>query len=327
MASGANFFLNKTLGKDFMESLEKFELYKPGTRTVVDHEELRTALQIVPRTVLALLIKELTPMAIGDNKDIELQVEGGATLNAQKHERDVYTGNIKQGSKIIVDFVNRSIPGIGLVVMSTFELYDVNQLSENMSSSNDHKMDDKVQKLVDERLALHDLIGKVIDKKLMEREAIDKLVLMKLTDAVVKEKKVSEITKIHQEGTPQTDEYFRGMTNGMKVAESVLTEEEPSFVEPMKKGSKKLQEFIELRKTKKNEFSIQMAKGETVDCPDCGKHIFNGSIFSGCVCLGEDREKKVFIKKTEQGIKVRFGKGWDAENIEMLLDTLRKKRD
>jgi hypothetical protein len=320
MASGANFFLKKTLGKDYMESLQKFELYKPGTRTVVDHEELRTALQIVPRTVMALVIKELTPMAIGENKEFDLPVEGGAILNAQKHERDVYSGEIRQGSKLIVQFVNRAIPGVGLVIMSAFELYDVNQLSENMSSGNTD-IDAKVQKLVDERIALHDLIGKVIDKKLMEREAVDKLVLLKLTD------KVSEITKIQQESTPQSDQYFRGMTNGMKVVESVVTGKEPEFVEPMKKGHEKLKKFIELRKSKKNEFSIEMAKGETVECPDCGKHIFDGSIFSGCICLGEDREKKVFIKKTEQGIKVRFGKGWDAENIEMLLDTLRKKRD
>lgn len=96
----------------------------------------------------------------------------------------------------------------------------------------------------------------------------------------------------------------------------------------MASGALKLKEFIESRKKKnKPEFSVQLSKGETVDCPDCGKNIFNGSVFAGCICLGDDRERKVFIKKTEEGIKVRFSKGWDADNIEMLLSTLRNKRD
>jgi hypothetical protein len=319
----------KTLGKDFLESLQKFELYKPGTRTVVDHEELRTALQIVPRTVMALLIKELTPMNIGENKDIFLPVEEECMMNVQKHERDVYSGEIRKGSKIIVEFKNRAIPGIGLVIMSAFELYDVNQLADNMNNSSE-ELDSKIQRLVDERLELHDLIGKVVDKKILQREAVSKLVLRKLTDAVEESKKIkqlSEITQVQQESTATAKEpYFDGMTNGMKLAESIMTGKEPEFIE-VSKGSEKLKKFIELRKTKKPEFSIQMSKGETVDCPDCGKNIFDGSVFSGCICLGDDREKKVFIKKTEEGIKVRFGKGWDIDNIEMLLSTLRKKRD
>jgi len=36
-------------------------------------------------------------------------------------------------------------------------------------------------------------------------------------------------------------------------------------------------------------------------------------------------ERKVFIKKTESGVNVRFSKGWDEENISMLLEVLRSK--
>ena len=86
--------------------------------------------------------------------------------------------------------------------------------------------------------------------------------------------------------------------------------------------------FLDERKKKleKKEYAVEMVKGEHVSCPDCGQNIFNGEVFSGCVCLGDDMEKKIYLTKTETGVKVRFGKGWDIENIEMLLDVMRRKR-
>lgn len=289
MSSGADFFLKKTLGDDFFESLQKFELWKPGTRTVLDHEEIKTALQIVPRTVMAMLVKELTPMNVGETKDIPLMVAKDAILKVSKHERDVYSGVIEQENKVVVDFKYRSLPGVGLIIMSAFELYDTENLSKPTPGQEGYTADfgARVQAKIDERLALHDLIGKVVDKKIMEKDAIDKLVLIKLTEAM----------------TPQ----------------------EPEDNTP-KKRALPLKEFLESRKLKKNEYSITMAKGEIVDCPDCHQNIFNGDVFAGCICLGDDMDRKVYIKKTEEGIKVRFGRGWDIENMEMLLEVLRSKR-
>ncbi len=336
MASGADYFLSKTLGEDFLESLEKVELWKPGTKSTTDHEEIRTALQIVPRTVMAILIRELATLEVGQNKAIQLFVASNATLYVTKHERDVYSGEIVQGSRKLTEFKFRSLPGIGLVIMSTFELYDM----ENLINSPIRPIPDntppiqedasaKVQKMIDERLALHDLIGQVVDKKIMEKDAVHQLVMRRLTEMMEDKKKIVEVTKLQEESTKGTeDEYFRGMTNGMKVAESIVTKKEPKFIEPPKdtSGPKKrpLEEFLEKAK-KKHEYSVIMAKGENIDCPDCRQEIFNGKAFSGCICLGDDMERKVFIKKSEDGIKVRFSKGWDEENIEMLLEVLRKK--
>jgi len=98
-------------------------------------------------------------------------------------------------------------------------------------------------------------------------------------------------------------------------------EEEKETPTPMKK-SRPLQEFLEKRK-KPKEFSVQMAKGEMVSCPDCGKDIFNGNSLTPCICYGD--YGKIFLKKTENGIKVRFSRSWDIDNIEMLLEVLRKK--
>lgn len=336
MDSGANYFLKKTLGEDFLESLQKVELWKPGTKSTLDHEEMRTALQIVPRTVIALLIRELSGLSIGQNKRIELFVSSGAFLNVTKHERDVYSGDIDQGGKKLTEFKFRSLPGIGLVIMSTFELYDMENLINAPAKEQSAPSEDlglKVQRMIDERLALHDLVERVVDKKMSQKEAIHNMLLTKLTEELKKERennqKIAEIRQIQEGSTPQSDPYFQGMTNGIEVANSIANGKEPKFVEAPKKMKKSspVKDFLEARKAKlkKMEYSIHMSKSE-IDCPDCGKNIFNGKVFSGCICLGDDMERKVFIKKSENELTIRFSRGWDQENIEMLLEVLRRKR-
>ena len=300
MSSGADFFLKKTLGEDFASSLTKFELYKPGTRTTIDHEELRTALQIVPRAVMSFLIRELAPMNIGDSKEMKIPVEKGATLHVTKMEHDVYNGKIAFDDNNVatkrspVDIMYRSIPGIGLIIMSTFELYSVDKLVEEHPAV-PKDMSSAVQRMVDERMDLHSLVNKVVDKKLMERDALQQLVLARITHAM--EKPV----------TPPP--------------EKPKEEDKPELEAQKYKGSP-LKKFLEGHKKKKpKEFHVQMMKGETVDCPDCGGQIFKSGAFAGCVCL-DSADKKVYIKKSEDGVKIRFGRGWDPESIESLLEIL-----
>lgn len=304
MAFNADYFLSKTLGNDFLESLTKFELWKPGTRTTVDHEEIKTALMIVPRTIMALLIRELTPMQIGETKEINLAVSAGQSMvRLTKHERDVYSGEVLEDNKMIVDFKYRSIPGIGLVIMSAFELYDTEKLADNDKQSPTEDITKKVQHLIDERMALHSLVSQVVDRKIEERDAIKQLLMAKISETLP----VKEDTKIEQ---------------------TVIIQNETPMAKSSAKKESPLKGFLDKRKTKAKptEFSIEMAKGEQVNCPDCKKNIFDGQAFSGCVCLGDDMDKKIYIKKSEEGVKIRFGRGWDEENIEMLLEVLRSKR-
>lgn len=327
MSDKISIFIEKNLGLYFAQSLVKSEIWKPATKSVNDIEDMRVGLKIVPRIIMSFLVKELTPMLIGQNKEVGIPGVDGGMLWVTKFERDQYSGQINQHNKKLTDFKFRSIPSLGLVLMSTFELYNLDDFGDREIVQED--VSAKVQKMIDERLALHDLIGQVVDKKIMEKDAVHQLVMRKLTEMMGDQKKIVEVAKLQEESTKGTeDEYFRGMTNGMKVAESIVTKQEPKFIEPPKdtSGPKKrpLHEFLEKAK-KKHEYSVVMAKGENVDCPDCRQNIFNGKIFSGCICLGDDMERKVFIKKSEDGIKVRFSKGWDQENIEMLLEVLRKK--
>lgn len=326
MTLNSEYFLKKSLGEDFFESLAKTEIWKPGTKSVIDTEDMRIGLKIVPRTVMAFLIRELVPMSIGQNKRVILQMSYNAFMNVTKHERDQYSGEIEHNGKKITEFKFRSLPGLGLVLMSTFELYSVDDLDNPGIPEVSDDVDLKVQKLIDERLALHDLISQVVDRKIEQKHAVNNLMLMKLTEELAKEKEkakqIEELRIMQEKTTPQSDEYFRGMTNGLEVANATINNKEPKFVEHKK--SSPVKDFLEKRQSKK-EFVIQMAKGEVFTCPDCRKDIFDGKVFSSCICLGADMDKKVFIKKSENGIKVRFSRGWDEENIEMLLDVLQKK--
>jgi hypothetical protein len=334
VSSGANFFLKKALGEDFLQSLEKFELYKPGTRTVIDHEEVKTALKIVPRVIMSLLIQHLTPMEIGQTKDIPLEITQSnppdGILQVTKHERDVYSGHIESSTekypvKVVAEFKYRSLPGVGLIIMSTFEMYDAHDL-EKESPQATPDMQQQVQRMIDERLALNDLIGKVIDKKLAERDAIQQLILAKLAVPNVAPKE--PLTDHFQEAKQDLKE---------KIVDAALkatptSEDCPiqEVLDEVRKGSP-LGRFLAKRKKKalkepKHEYAVEMVKGENVSCPDCHQNIFNGEAFSGCVCLGDDMDKKIYLTKAEKGLKVRFGKGWDPENIEMLLEVMRRKR-
>lgn len=326
--SNADQFLKKTLGEDFFESLNKVELWKPGTKSTIDHEELRTALQIVPRTVIALLIKELVPMQIGETKEISLFMGKNALMRVTKHERDVYSGELEEDNKKVVEFKLRALPGVGLVIMSAFEMYDmenlINSPAQPMSDTQTapvaptsnlaNDADLKIQHLIDERMALHELVGRVIDKKIIEREAVHELVLAKLTEA---------IKLVNDKANEACDKAL--VADGRAVVAIIKADAARSVANKAMKKPKPLQSFLEKKKQKVFSIPLSMTKGETIECPDCGKNIFDGKVFSGCICLGQDMDRKIFIKKSETGVNVRFSRGWDPENIEMLLEVLKKK--
>jgi hypothetical protein len=90
MKKNAEVFLRKTLGNDFLESfglsLSKSEVYKQGTRTITDTNDLFQGLQIVPRALLSLLVRELSPMQIGDTKEIQIPGKDDTKVITTKHE-------------------------------------------------------------------------------------------------------------------------------------------------------------------------------------------------------------------------------------------------
>ena len=337
-----NDLLKSILDDEFLETLAKSaDLYKIGSNSVLDPEEIRIGLKVVPRAVMSMLISELSSMPINAHKEIRLPFGVNAYMSANKNSADNYTGSVYSDNKLVYDFKNRSIPGLGLILLSTFELYDLEELSAPRKESDD--IDKKVQRLIDERMELHSLVSKVVEDRMSQRDALHKLMMVKLNEALQKEHKknadIAEVRKIQEQSTPQSDPYFRGMTNGIEVANSIANEKEPKFVEQpkpievkpsdmakkeaAKKGSP-LKGFLDRKKSKAKVYNLEMSKSETVNCPDCNQVIFGSSGYSGCICYGQDQHRKIWIKKSEDGVQLRFSRGWDEDNISQLLETLRK---
>jgi hypothetical protein len=248
-------FLKKAMGEDGFENLFKHSILKLNTNTTVSDAELFNALQVVPATVLAFLKKVLIPMKEGDNQRIKLPLEGDPVMDVTKLGPDVYTGQIYQQGKILSEFKYRPLPGVGLVLLTTFELYDPAKFGSKVASDDDKRL---IANKVEEEVNKHNNV--VMDKE-------------------------KEILPLK------------------------------SFLD--KKSSK----------IEKKEYTIvNLTKNDSVNCPDCDQQILGKGMFTHCVCSGSDRSKKVWIKKSENGVKVSFSRGFDPENIQMILDALRNKR-
>lgn len=302
-----NILLKSILDDEFLETLAKSaDLYKIGSNSVLDPEEIRIGLKVVPRAVMSMLISELVPMENNSSKEIPLPFGKSAFLRANKNAADDFTGSVYSDNKLVYDFKNRSIPGLGIILLSTFELYDMEDLKNAPMSapSKEEDIDKKVQRLIDERMELHSLVSRVVEDKMAQREAIHKIMMDKLSSALHSPAPISPPS--------------------MPISHKPI-ELKPADIakkEVSKKGSP-LKGFLERRK-KPKEYSINIEKSETVSCPDCGQIIFGAVGYSGCICFGQDQYKKIWLKKTEDGVQLRFSRGWDEDNISQLLDTLRK---
>lgn len=297
-----NLSLNSILDNEFLLTLAKSaDLYKIGSNSILDPEEIKIGLKVVPRAVMSMLISELTPMIINSSKDVQLPFGNTAYIRLNKNAADDYTGSIYDDNKLVYSFQNRSIPGLGIIVLSTFELYDMEELAKPVKND----VDSKIQKLIDDRMELHSLVNKVVEEKISQREALHKLMMSKLNEVLNSPPQVLPAPVI----TAPIE---------LKPEDIVKKEATP------KKGSP-LKNFLE-RKKKSKEYHVEISKSEAISCPDCSQVIYGKGIFSGCLCLGQDQNKKLWIKKNNDGIQIKFSKSWDPENIEMLLETLRKAR-
>jgi len=220
-----------------------------------------------------LLQKELASMKPNEGKDLKLPVFPEATLQVTKMSNDVYTGNIYQNGKIIAKFANRSLPGVGLVIMSTFELYDMESLA-SMPIPQLTPDISKIQAIIDERIGLHHLVRQVVDQRISEREALDQIIRSKLTQAITEAS-----LPIKQE-------------ENNKDQKPITIKKEP-----------KLKNFLDKKenKRKRPEFHVVLNKNEKITCPDCKKNIFMKGVYSGCVCLETIETIKYILKKLKMG--------------------------
>jgi rubrerythrin len=307
------------LGDDFMSDLAKAELYKPETNSTVSHEELADAMKVVPRAVMAWLTRNLADMKDGENRNLMIPFAraAGATMSLSKVTHDVYHGEVLSAQhKVLYRFKYRTIPGLGLVLLTTFELYDLEDLDKDQIAKDKESY---LSSMIEERIALKSLIGQVIEEKMAQRDAIEQLIKLRMNSEIKKE----AIDPAKAELTAKDSELkeYKQRAESAEIAQA----------EESKKETKadRLKEFIEnQKKLKKNDagYTVHLFKSE-FKCPDCGQKLFDGKNMSGCLCYGSDMGRKIFLKKNENGTTtVKFSKGWNKDNIEMLLSIL-KGRD
>jgi ribosomal protein L37AE/L43A len=122
---------------------------------------------------------------------------------------------------------------------------------------------------------------------------------------------------------PGEDGYTSSFNERLKTRLGQNKEEEPMELD--KKG--KLKEFLDSKEKKRQE-EFELDKSEDLSCPDCRSTIYKSENknIKLCVCYGPHMHKEIKIKKGENGrVSLKFPKSFDIENVEMLLDTLKRK--
>lgn len=306
----------KILGDDIFDELNKSEIgsgiFKPHAKVTIDPDEIKIAMQIVPRAILSLLIAHLKPLPVGGNTDIKLPF-ADANLHVNKVSHDVYTGDVTARGSKITEFQYRSLPGIGLILMSTFELYDMADLDKiRQERSEESEKVEKLQQIIDERLRLTALIRNVVDQRISEREAIQELINDRLSQYFQEEDKDED----------ELEEPIHSEDDDLEV----LEDSEDDIMNSTNKKSK-LKEFLESREKKRQE-QVELDKGEKIACKDCGDTLYKGeNHFKLCLCYGEHYKKEIKIKKTEDGkYKFKFPRSFDIDNVEMLLEAIKSNK-
>jgi hypothetical protein len=289
-----NSILSSLVGKELTETLMKSDgIFKPNVAAVASIDEMHRGLSIVPKIVLKWLSLNLKNMQLSEVKDIQIPWNSKASLHVEKKENDLYSGHLSLNNKPIY-YTFRTLPGVGLILLSHLELYDLDSKEEVIVPDFSKEISDQIE----EKLKLIQLVEHVVDKKLSQRDAVEQLI----------KDKIQKILSSKEE----------------KV------ESQPLDLAPVEVPDAKvrpLKAFLDNKREKnKIKFSlpINFEKNENIECPDCLKNIFVKGEYRGCICFGEDEKNEAFLKKNNKNTDLYLDKDWDKENIEMLIDIIKK---
>jgi hypothetical protein len=327
-------FLKKFLGEDFESDILKSEvgaILKPDANMTVLPHEMYVSLQIVPRTIISMLVQHLKPLKAGQTADIPWPSDSGAmhNIHINKISSDLYSGQITGEGKVLAKFGYRSLPAVGLVIMSTYELYDKETNKQDLQNPEINY--DKVQKIIDERIRMQALVEDVVNRKMSERDAIQQLIMQKINDYLRSSENIKQSSPSEQVAKPVTDlkesemETTEEESDEPEVDEIDVDKEVMEEAENTKESKKhKLKEFLD-KKVKKAE-SISFVKKE-ISCPYCATKIYKGGdSIDLCICYGEHYGDSIKIKKNKNNEHTfKYPKKFSIDNATMLLGTLKKK--
>lgn len=309
--------LKSIIGEELCESLNK-ALVKLGTKSVVDLEELHSAIKTVPKSILAFLMKELKDLKKDETKEVRIPWDNSASMVVTKLDADVYKGKIFKDSKVIHEFDLTAMPQLAAHIMSCFEIYDEHdEESSSSSSSSSHELRDRVASLENK-----------IDSLLMgwasRREDVSKAEVKK-TEESKKGKIVKALKKAgigpKMPSPPRAGTKVGGNAgttkmglHGDKTPHSDLNAKpKTQTANPYMKGA------ANTAKSEKEKILILNKSDLDSSCGDCGNKI------SDCVCF--KALSKPEIKKSEDGkVILKFRSDWDMEAVAALYKSVKRRK-
>lgn len=292
------------LGNDIYDTLKKNGIVKPYTNTVTDEQELKIGLQIVPRTILSFLMRKLKYLKKDEATTIELPFVENARLELVKYGPDNYSGDLIHNNEVISKFKYRSIPSIGILILSSFELYDIDVLRQPIQqnpTTEQKNLEQKLQDIIEERLRLRELVEMVVDKKISQQEAIKSL---------IKE-------KIH---AFLTEKRYEDDTSKEEIVEKDPEEEAEIH---QKKYMQSLKDALQLR------LESDSKSSDSIICEDCDTVLFKKGEKSikCCICHGEFMDAEIpLIKKKDGTFSLKFPKNFEPYNIKTLLKAIKRSK-
>ncbi len=307
-------FVKAAIGDEGFEELRKNQIFRESTNTVVIAEELDAALRIVPKALLAYLVQNLRPMEQGEDARLEIPGHPECYIQVTKQDSDVYLGQFIKEGKLVHNFKNSTIPNIGTHLVTYFEMYD--RIIENEQRKQPESIDYKIQRMIEEKMALRDLVSKVVDQKLQEKDAIQQMVMNRIASSLTIPEESSVTIEVQEETEDEELELDKKENKASMEPHRQKLHDMRSRLSEINRSSKKI-----------SKSEVVVIENKEAHCPDCDKKIFTKNEgYSGCVCFGEDMKSKIYMTKTEDGnISLRFPKKWNPDNVKMFLEILDKK--
>lgn len=334
--------LKKIMGEELLESLNK-ALVKLNTKSVVDLEELHSAIKTAPKAIIAFLLRELKDMNNAETREVTLPWADNSMMTISKMDNDVYRGDIIRDSKIIHKFDLTAIPQLAAHLMSVFELYD--EAAEESSSKSDQQPEQKEESSDSdlwEHLRMLDgkvnaLMMMVASQSAMSKsEPKESKKFEKFCKSLANLKKAGLMPKMPSPPSPGAKVGgSQGITKeGMHGVKTSATDshvqqytqlKNPDLKVPKHNADKASQPkqpkvFSNTNSAQKSEKEIIFKKSELEgNCVDCGQKV------SHCACFRA--LSKPEVKKSENGlVTLKFKGDWDSEAISALWQSLKKSR-
>ena len=326
--------IKAALGVQVYEILEK-SIVKKDTASVVDIDELASAIKIVPKSVVAFLMKELPSMKEGEAKEVELPFgEKKTTMLVNKKAEDVYKGHFIEGGHIVHEFELCSIPQLAAHMLSHFEMYDEtpeqieHQESESKESSS--KEDDSIRsQLLALEQKLNALMMLVTAQPVVKSERAEKLKNISKTlkkaglmpgmpkppspGTKVGGNQGITMTGLHGDKTAATDSQTKVKTLSSENKNLKL----PDATKQMFKQPKPPQAAKAENENQERTLVLKKSELDSI-CTDCGQ------IATSCMCFACLSKPEIKKSQTTDKVVLKFKSDWDKDAVTSLYLSIKK---